>query len=52
MKKILLKNAYLYTMAGTEIKNGDLLIKGDKIAAVGEELQVDGAETIDLSGQY
>ena len=52
MKKILLKNAYLYTMAGTEIKNGDLLIKGDKIAAVGEELQVDGAETIDLFGQY
>ncbi|WP_088188081.1 amidohydrolase [Desulfosporosinus sp. FKA] len=50
MRKLLIKNGQIYTMAGRDFV-GDLLIEGSKIAALGETLEVPGdAEVIDASG--
>ncbi|MGC7872780.1 amidohydrolase [Desulfosporosinus sp. SYSU MS00001] len=50
MRKLLIKNGRIYTMAGCDFV-GDLLIEESKIAALGETLEVPGdAEVIDASG--
>jgi len=50
MKKTLIKNGKVITP--TEIIKTDLLIEGEKIAKLGSDLDVDGAEIIDASGKY
>ncbi len=49
--RVLLRGGYVITMdpALGDITNGDVLIEGDKIAAVGKDLPAD-AEVIDVSG--
>ena len=47
--KYLLKNGTV--VSGTETKKADILIEGEKIAAVGENLPADGAEVLDLKGK-
>lgn len=47
--KYLLKNGTV--VSGTETKKEDILIEGEKIAAVGENLPADGAEVLDLKGK-
>lgn len=48
---ILIKNGYVKTMAGDDIKNGQILIEGGVIKAVGMELEVpDDIEIIDAKG--
>ena len=49
MKKII-KNGLLATES--EVFQADILIEGEKIAAVGADLSCDGAEVIDASGMY
>ncbi|AFM39830.1 amidohydrolase, imidazolonepropionase [Desulfosporosinus acidiphilus SJ4] len=50
MRKLLIKNGRIYTMAGPDF-SGDILIEGSKIAALGEVLDVpEDAEVIDASG--
>ena len=49
MKKIV-KNGLLATES--EVFQADILIEGEKIAAVGADLSCDGAEVIDASGMY
>lgn len=48
----LLKGGYLVTMDPDlgDLVGGDLLIDGDTIAAVGPDLEADGAEVIDVTG--
>ena len=49
--KILLKNAKVYDGTGAAAMNGDVLVDNDRIAQVGAELPVDGADQmIDLQG--
>ena len=47
--KYLLKNGTV--VSGTGTKKADILIKGEKIAAVGENLPTEGAEVLDLKGK-
>lgn len=47
--KYLLKNGTV--VSGTETKKADILIEGEKIAAVGENLPAEGAEVLDLKGK-
>nr|WP_122011907.1 amidohydrolase [Maliibacterium massiliense] len=48
---ILIKNAYIHTMAGPDIDQGDILLGDDgRIAGVGAHLEAERAETIDASG--
>ena len=49
MKKII-KNGNIAT--DSEVFTGDILIDGDKIAAIGAGLECEGAEVIDASGMY
>ena len=50
---LLIKNARLFTMEGEGyIENGDVLIDGKTIAAVGGNLKAEGAEVIDAKGRY
>jgi len=49
MKKTLIKNGTVITPTDT-IKT-DLLIEGEKIAQLGSNLEIDGAEVIDASGK-
>ena len=50
---ILIKNAKVLTMAGKDFDCGDILIDGQKIAAVGEGLQAPaGAQVIDAAGLW
>ena len=49
--KILLKNAKVYDGTGAAAMNGDVLVDNDRIAQVGAELPVDGADQVlDLQG--
>ncbi len=52
---VALTNARLITMAGDDggiIENGTILIEGDRIAAIGENIDIDGsAEVVDLDGK-
>lgn len=50
MKKIIIKNGQLVTPR--EIKSGDILVSGDKIQAIGRDLQAERAEVVDASGKY
>lgn len=49
---LLLKNAHIVDPAVELDGCADVLVEGDKIAAVGENLSYEGAEVIDLSGKY
>ena len=48
---ILLKGGLVKTMAGPDIENGEVLIDGGKIVAVGKNLPADGAEIVDAAGR-
>lgn len=51
-KKVLLKNLRLIDgKGGTPQENTDILIQGERIAAIGRGLKSPGAEVIDLSGK-
>ena len=48
---ILIKNGLVKTMAGEDIENGQVLLDGDKIAAVGKEVNAPAdAQVIDAAG--
>mgnify|MGYP005948838311 FL=1 len=48
---ILIKNGLVKTMAGEDIENGQVLLDGDKIAAVGKEVSAPAdAQVIDAAG--
>ena len=49
---LLLKNAHVVDPAVELDGCVDVLVEGDKIAAVGENLTCDAAEVIDLTGRY
>lgn len=49
---LLLKNAHVIDPAHELDGVLDVRIEGERIAAVGENLELDGAEAIDLSGKY
>ncbi|MGI6705570.1 MAG: amidohydrolase [Clostridia bacterium] len=50
---LLIKNARVLTMAGEDYENGDILIDGKVIKAVGSQLDVPGeAEVIDGTGKW
>lgn len=49
---LLLKNAHVVDPSVELDGIRDVLIDGDRIAEVGENLSADGAEVIDLSGKY
>ena len=49
---LLLKNAHVVDPAVELDGCVDVLVEGDKIAAVGENLTCDAAEVIDLTGKY
>jgi cytosine/adenosine deaminase-related metal-dependent hydrolase len=53
MKRILIRGAHIVTMdpAVGEGENLDLLVEGDRIAAVGRQLAADDVETVDGSGR-
>lgn len=48
--KTLLKNGLIYDGTGEEPFHGDILIKDEKLEEIGENLQDDEAEVIDLAG--
>ena len=48
---LLLKNGLLHTMT-QDAFTGDILIENGKIKAIGASLSADGAEVIDLKGQF
>ena len=48
---LLLKNGLLHTMT-QDAFTGDILIENGKIKAIGASLSADGAEVIDLNGQF
>lgn len=50
MKKRLFQGGSV--VSGTRIRKVDVLTEGEKILAVGENLQVEDAEQIDISGKY
>lgn len=52
MQKILLKHATIFSMAGPVLEDSDLLIEEGRIAAVGKDIDGEGAKTIDLSGKF
>ena len=49
---LLLKNAHIVDPSVNLDGVADVAIEGDRITAVGENLAVEGAEVIDLSGKY
>ncbi len=51
-ERYLFTNGYLVTMANEEVVAGDLLVDGERIAAVGPNLTADGATRIDMQGGY
>jgi imidazolonepropionase-like amidohydrolase len=52
-KSLLLKNGKVITISGETIEGGDILIKGRKIAKVGQNIQGDpSTEIIDLDGKW
>ena len=52
MKRTLFRNGWVVTMDETigDIENGDVLIEGDRIAAVGRALRAEADEVVDASG--
>ena len=49
--KTLLQHCRIYDGAGAEAFDADILIEGDKILAVGQNLPADGANAVDLAGK-
>ena len=50
---LLIKNGYIKTMAGPDIENGQILMDGNKIVAVGKDVQAPAdAEVIDATGKF
>ncbi|HET7829189.1 MAG TPA: hypothetical protein VFL03_06505, partial [Candidatus Limnocylindrales bacterium] len=51
--RILIKNAIVLSQDDSigELERADVLIEGDRIAAVGPDLSADGAEEIDATGK-
>jgi imidazolonepropionase-like amidohydrolase len=50
---LLLKNGNIITVAGETIKDGDILIKGGRIAKIGKDLPPEaGMEELDLNGKW
>ena len=47
-----LTGAIVHTVSGDTLSPGQVLLRDGKIAAVGETVPADGAETIDLAGQH
>jgi imidazolonepropionase-like amidohydrolase len=52
MRLLLIKNAKVITMAGQYLPQGDVLIDGARIAAVGNDLSAPDARVIDAAGLY
>ena len=50
MKKLLFRNAFI--ASSTDVVKGDLLVEGEKIAAVGEKLNAADAKVIEAEGNY
>ena len=48
---LLIKNAYIKTMAGPDIAQGCILIEDGKIVAVGQDLEAENAQVIDAAGR-
>ncbi len=51
-KGILIRGGEIWTATGTIFKNGELLIRGGKIIAVGKKVKAPGARVIDARGKY
>lgn len=49
--KLLLKNATLYDGTGADAYTGDVLIEDDRIARVGQSLELEAEQVLDLSGK-
>ncbi len=49
---VLLKNAVVHTVSGQTLNPGSVLVRDGKIAAVGTELNADGAREMSLEGQH
>src|SRR4051795_7592987 len=49
---ILLSGATVHTVSGETLSPGQVLIKEDKVVAVGKSLSASGAQTIDLTGEH
>lgn len=49
--KTLLHRCRIYDGTGEPAYSGDILIEGDKILAVGQDLPAEGAQVVDLSGK-
>ena len=47
---LLIKNGIVVTAEGES--KADILVDGESIVAVGENLQADGAEAVDAEGKY
>ncbi|QQD19512.1 amidohydrolase family protein [Spongiibacter nanhainus] len=52
MSKTLIRGARIWDGSGAEPTNGDLLINGDRIEAVGSGLSAEGCEVIDAQGMF
>ena len=52
MTKTLIRGARIWDGSGAEPTNGDLLINGDRIEAVGSGLSAEGCEVIDAQGMF
>jgi len=51
-ESLLLSGAIVHTVAGETLAPGQVLIRGGKIAAVGQTVPADGAAQVDLAGRY
>src|SRR4051812_7450522 len=51
-ESLLLSNGIVHTVSGATLTPGSVLIKDDKIQAVGAQLSAPGVKVIDLKGQH
>ena len=51
-ESLLLSGATVHTVAGETLAPGQVLIRGGKIAAVGQTVPADGAAQVDLAGRH
>lgn len=52
MKKYLLKGGFVVDGETREVKIADVLVADGIVAEIGENLNADGAETVDCTGLY
>lgn len=50
MGKLLFRGGMV--ISGSSSEKLDVLVEGEKIGAVGKDLEADGAEVVDVSGSY